>query len=147
MQGQDPWKELPFSPQTYEMFSWLLQRLPGSRTQLLSHVNTLATFAIEQVQRHQGSLDPSGPARDVVDAFLLKMAKVREGGGLEALLNGYGGLAACHPGVSVHVCAYLFFLMHCSLCLSLLLLHEYSSLLHFSPLLPPTSPPCPVTCH
>ncbi|ELK24104.1 Cytochrome P450 2S1 [Myotis davidii] len=51
--------------QTYEMFSWLLQRLPGSRTQLLSHVNTLATFAIEQVQRHQGSLDPSGPARDV----------------------------------------------------------------------------------
>ncbi|XP_015424690.1 PREDICTED: cytochrome P450 2S1 [Myotis davidii] len=73
--------------QTYEMFSWLLQRLPGSRTQLLSHVNTLATFAIEQVQRHQGSLDPSGPARDVVG----------EGGGLEALLNGYGGLAACHP--------------------------------------------------
>ncbi|XP_059522447.1 cytochrome P450 2S1 isoform X2 [Myotis daubentonii] len=61
--------------QTYEMFSWLLQRLPGSRTQLLSHVSTLATFAIEQVQRHQGSLDPSGPARDVVDAFLLKMAK------------------------------------------------------------------------
>ncbi|KAK1330173.1 hypothetical protein QTO34_010359 [Cnephaeus nilssonii] len=61
--------------QTYEMFSWLLQRLPGSQTQLLGHVGTLAAFAIEQVQRHQGSLDPSGPARDVVDAFLLKMAK------------------------------------------------------------------------
>ncbi|XP_039698915.1 cytochrome P450 2S1 [Pteropus medius] len=61
--------------QTYEMFSWLLQRLPGPHTQLLSHVSTLAAFAIKQVQRHQGSLDASGPALDVVDAFLLKMAK------------------------------------------------------------------------
>lgn len=61
--------------QAYEMFSWLLRPLPGPRTQLLSHVGTLATFAIEQVQRHRGSLDASGPARDVVDSFLLKMAK------------------------------------------------------------------------
>ncbi|XP_037013541.2 cytochrome P450 2S1 isoform X1 [Artibeus jamaicensis] len=61
--------------QAYEMFSWLLQPLPGPHTQLLRHVDTLATFAIEQVQRHRGSLDPSGPAGDVVDAFLLKMAK------------------------------------------------------------------------
>lgn len=61
--------------QAYEMFSWLLWPLPGPRTQLLSHVGTLATFAIEQVQRHRGSLDASGPARDVVDSFLLKMAK------------------------------------------------------------------------
>ncbi|ELK13736.1 Cytochrome P450 2S1 [Pteropus alecto] len=64
--------------QTYEMFSWLLQRLPGPHTQLLSHVSTLAAFAIKQVQRHQGSLDASGPALDVVDAFMLKMAKVGE---------------------------------------------------------------------
>lgn len=61
--------------QAYEMFSWLLWPLSGPRTQLLSHVGTLATFAIEQVQRHRGSLDASGPARDVVDSFLLKMAK------------------------------------------------------------------------
>lgn len=79
------------------MFSWLLQRLPGPHTQLLSHVSTLAAFAIKQVQRHQGSLDASGPALDVVDAFLLKMAKVGEGQGWgwEVLLN---GLAASHPG-------------------------------------------------
>ncbi|XP_073081682.1 cytochrome P450 2S1 isoform X3 [Manis javanica] len=61
--------------QTYEMFSWLLQPLPGPHTQLLGHLGTLAAFAIQQVQRHQGSLDASGPARDIVDAFRLKMAK------------------------------------------------------------------------
>ncbi|KAK2489463.1 hypothetical protein MC885_006270 [Smutsia gigantea] len=61
--------------QTYEMFSWVLQALPGPHTQLLSHLGTLAAFAIQQVQRHQESLDASGPARDVVDAFRLKMAK------------------------------------------------------------------------
>lgn len=78
------------------MFSWLLQRLPGPHTQLLSHLSTLAAFAIKQVQRHQGSLDTSGPALDVVDAFLLKMSKVGEGqgrGGWEVLLNGAGGLS------------------------------------------------------
>ncbi|CAK7300008.1 Cytochrome P450 2S1 [Vulpes lagopus] len=61
--------------QTYEMFSWLLQHLPGPHTQLLSHLSVLATFAGQQVQRHKERLDTSGPPRDVVDAFLLKMAK------------------------------------------------------------------------
>ncbi|XP_066099235.1 cytochrome P450 2S1 [Saccopteryx bilineata] len=61
--------------QTYEMFSRILQPFPGPHSQLLSHVGTLAAFAVEQVQRHRGNLDTSGPARDVVDAFLLKMAK------------------------------------------------------------------------
>ncbi|XP_066205207.1 cytochrome P450 2S1 [Saccopteryx leptura] len=61
--------------QTYEMFSWILQPFPGPHSQLLSHAGTLAAFAVEQVQRHRGKLDTSGPARDVVDAFLLKMAK------------------------------------------------------------------------
>ncbi|XP_008581520.1 PREDICTED: cytochrome P450 2S1 [Galeopterus variegatus] len=61
--------------QTYEMFSWFLQPLPGPHTQLLHHVGTLAAFTVQQVQRHQGSLETSGPARDVVDAFLLKMAQ------------------------------------------------------------------------
>ncbi|XP_007941332.1 cytochrome P450 2S1 [Orycteropus afer afer] len=61
--------------QSYEMFSWFLQPLPGPQTQLLSHVGTLAAFAVQQVQRHRGSLDTSGPARDVVDAFLLKIAQ------------------------------------------------------------------------
>lgn len=61
--------------QVYEMFSWLLWPLPGLRTQFLNHVGTVATFAIKQVQRHRENLDTSGPARDVVDSFLLKMAK------------------------------------------------------------------------
>ncbi|XP_020018132.2 cytochrome P450 2S1 isoform X1 [Castor canadensis] len=61
--------------QTYEMFSRLLQPLPGPHTQLQRHLGTLATFAIQQVQRHREGLDTSGPARDVVDAFLLKMAQ------------------------------------------------------------------------
>ncbi|XP_006871464.1 PREDICTED: cytochrome P450 2S1-like [Chrysochloris asiatica] len=61
--------------QSLEMFSWFLRPLPGSHTQLLCHVGTLAAFAIQQVQQHRGDLDASGPARDVVDAFLLKIAQ------------------------------------------------------------------------
>ncbi|XP_057567944.1 cytochrome P450 2S1 isoform X2 [Hippopotamus amphibius kiboko] len=63
---------------TYEMFSRLLQHLPGPYTQFLSQVGTVAAFAIQQVQQHQGSVDTSGPARDVVDAFLLKMAEEKQ---------------------------------------------------------------------
>ncbi|XP_004441671.1 PREDICTED: cytochrome P450 2S1 [Ceratotherium simum simum] len=61
--------------QTYEMFSRLLQPLPGPHTKLLGHLSTLAAFAVQQVQRHRGNLDTSGPALDVVDTFLLKMAQ------------------------------------------------------------------------
>ncbi|KAM4825776.1 cytochrome P450 2S1 [Thomomys bottae] len=61
--------------QAYEMFSWLLRRLPGPHTQLQHHLTTLAAFTSKQVQRHRESLDASGPARDLVDAFLLKMAQ------------------------------------------------------------------------
>ncbi|XP_051692322.2 cytochrome P450 2S1 isoform X1 [Oryctolagus cuniculus] len=61
--------------QAYEMFSWFLRPLPSPHKQLLHHLGTLAAFTVRQVRRHQESLDPSGPARDVVDAFLLKMAQ------------------------------------------------------------------------
>eukprot|EP00069_Balaena_mysticetus_P018142 bmy_11305T0 len=64
--------------QTYEMFSRLLQHLPGPYTQLFGQVRTVAAFAVQQIQRHQRSLDASGPARDLVDAFLLKMAKEKQ---------------------------------------------------------------------
>ena len=73
-----PWKQLTFSPQTYEMFSRFLQRLPGPHMQLLGHLGTGAAFAVQQVRQHEGSLGASGPARDLVDAFLLKMAKARK---------------------------------------------------------------------
>ena len=58
------------------MFSRFLQRLPGPHTQLLRHLGTVAAFAAQQVWQHKGSLGTSGPVRDLVDAFLLKMAKV-----------------------------------------------------------------------
>uniref|UniRef100_A0A8D0ZN08 Cytochrome P450 n=1 Tax=Sus scrofa TaxID=9823 RepID=A0A8D0ZN08_PIG len=64
--------------QTYEIFSRLLQFLPGPHTQLLGHLGTLAAFAVQQVQEHRENLDASGPARDVVEAFLLKMAKEKQ---------------------------------------------------------------------
>lgn len=72
---------LPCPSQAYEMFSQLLRHLPGPHTQLLGHLSILATFAVQQVQRHKGSLDTSGPACDVVDAFLQTMAEVGEGQG------------------------------------------------------------------
>ncbi|XP_012862038.1 cytochrome P450 2S1 [Echinops telfairi] len=64
--------------QCHEMFSWFLQLLPGSQAQLLSHVDTLAAFTVWQIQQHRDNLDTSGPARDVVDAFLLKMAQQKQ---------------------------------------------------------------------
>lgn len=74
---QMPWERAVFlHPQAYEMFSWLLQPLPGPHTQLQHHLGTLAAFTIQQVQKHQGRFHTSGPARDIVDAFLLKMAQV-----------------------------------------------------------------------
>lgn len=94
VQGQAPWEQLPFPLQTYEMFSRLLKHLPGPHTQLLGYLSVLATFAVQQVQRHKESLDSSAPPCDVVDAFLLKMAKVGEGQGQGHLLNGAGGLAS-----------------------------------------------------
>ncbi|XP_012790981.1 cytochrome P450 2S1 [Sorex araneus] len=75
--------------QTYEMFSHLLHQLPGASglSRLLGHVGTLAGFATQQVQQCQASPDPdpSGPARDVVEAFLRKMAQ--EGGDPETELT------------------------------------------------------------
>ncbi|XP_049756877.1 cytochrome P450 2S1 [Elephas maximus indicus] len=61
--------------QFYEMFSWLLQPLPGPHKQLFGHLDTLAAFTIRQIQQHWRNLDTSGPARDIVDAYLLKMAQ------------------------------------------------------------------------
>ncbi|XP_007536660.1 cytochrome P450 2S1 isoform X1 [Erinaceus europaeus] len=69
--------------QAQEMFPQLLQALPGSQTQLLGHVGILAAFAARQVQQHRGSLDTSGPARDVVDSFLLKMKQEEHGSSTE----------------------------------------------------------------
>lgn len=73
MEISSPWG------QAYEMFSGLLHWFPGCLSQLLSHVSTLAGFAIQEVQQHQKNPDTSGPPRDVVEAFLLKMAQGEKG--------------------------------------------------------------------
>ncbi|XP_054553164.1 cytochrome P450 2S1 isoform X2 [Talpa occidentalis] len=64
--------------QAYEMFSQLLQHLPSLHADFLGHVGTLAAFAVQQVERHRKNLDTSGPARDLVDAFLLKMTQEKQ---------------------------------------------------------------------
>ena len=96
-----------FSPQTYEMFSRFLQRLPGPHTQLLGHLGTVAAFAAQQVWQHKGSLGTSGPVHDLVDAFLLKMAKVgkvRVGGPPGRPHPGGAAGTLCHPpSFSLHV--------------------------------------------
>uniref|UniRef100_A0A8C5JVD6 Cytochrome P450, family 2, subfamily s, polypeptide 1 n=1 Tax=Jaculus jaculus TaxID=51337 RepID=A0A8C5JVD6_JACJA len=64
--------------QAYEMFFRLLRLLPGPHTQVQRHLGTLAAFAARQVSQHQGNRQTSGPARDVVDAFLMKMEQGTE---------------------------------------------------------------------
>ncbi|XP_076786307.1 cytochrome P450 2S1 isoform X2 [Arvicanthis niloticus] len=41
--------------QAYEMFSWLLQPLPGPHTQLQHHLRTLAAFTIQQEKQDPGT--------------------------------------------------------------------------------------------
>nr|XP_044990242.1 cytochrome P450 2S1 [Jaculus jaculus] len=69
--------------QAYEMFFRLLRLLPGPHTQVQRHLGTLAAFAARQVSQHQGNRQTSGPARDVVDAFLMKMEQEQRDPGTE----------------------------------------------------------------
>ncbi|KAF1595264.1 Cytochrome P450 2G1, partial [Eudyptes moseleyi] len=58
--------------QLYQMFSNILDYLPGSHNKIFTEFDALKAFASEEVKMHQASLDPSSP-QDFIDCFLSKM--------------------------------------------------------------------------
>lgn len=62
--------------QLYQMFSKILDYLPGSHNKIFTEFDALKAFASEEVKMHQASLDPSSP-QDFIDYFLSKMQELR----------------------------------------------------------------------
>lgn len=62
--------------QLYQMFSKILDYLPGPHNKIFTEFDALKAFVSEEVKMHQASLDPSSP-QDFIDCFLRKMQEVR----------------------------------------------------------------------
>ncbi|XP_070306927.1 cytochrome P450 2B4-like [Odocoileus virginianus] len=65
-----------FYTQVFEIFPGILKHFPGTHTRLYSMIQEVKDFIIENMERHQKMLDPSGP-KDFIDSFLLRMDKER----------------------------------------------------------------------
>ncbi|KAM6266081.1 cytochrome P450 2C8-like [Porphyrio hochstetteri] len=63
--------------QLYQMFSKILDYLPGPHNNVFAEFDALKAFVSEEVKIHQASLDPSSP-QDFIDCFLSKMQEEKE---------------------------------------------------------------------
>ncbi|NXN59776.1 CP2CT protein, partial [Rynchops niger] len=63
--------------QLYQMFSHILDYLPGPHNKIFKEFDALKAFVAEEVKIHQASLDPSSP-QDFIDCFLTKMQEEKE---------------------------------------------------------------------
>ncbi|KAL2089588.1 hypothetical protein ACEWY4_014276 [Coilia grayii] len=63
--------------QLYNMFPWLLRRVPGPHRKLLSIWDKVITFVRGKIEDHQTDYDPSDP-RDYIDCFLGEMEKWKD---------------------------------------------------------------------
>ena len=64
------------SCQLYQMFSYVLDYLPGPHNNIFKEIDAVKAFVAEEVKLHKASLDPSAP-QDFIDCFLSKMQEVR----------------------------------------------------------------------
>ncbi|XP_061684552.1 cytochrome P450 2F3-like isoform X1 [Syngnathoides biaculeatus] len=55
--------------QMYNIFPWLIERLPGSQHKVFANMEVVRSFIDQKIQQHQDSLEP-GPPRDFIDCFL-----------------------------------------------------------------------------
>ncbi|XP_015721974.1 cytochrome P450 2C9-like [Coturnix japonica] len=58
--------------QLYQMFSYVLDYLPGPHNNIFKEIDAVKAFVAEEVKLHQASLDPNSP-QDFIDCFLSKM--------------------------------------------------------------------------
>ncbi|XP_048833567.1 cytochrome P450 2J2-like [Brienomyrus brachyistius] len=61
----------------YNMFPWLMRRIPGPHKKIVSHWKTLVSFVQLKIKEHQETWDPSSP-RDYIDSFLSEMEKWKD---------------------------------------------------------------------
>nr|XP_046245805.1 cytochrome P450 2F5-like [Scatophagus argus] len=66
--GSSPWGQL------YNVFPWLMERLPGQQHKTFSRIEVLRQFIMKKIQDHQDTLDPSLP-RDYIDCFLMRLSQ------------------------------------------------------------------------
>ncbi|XP_034722666.1 cytochrome P450 2G1-like isoform X1 [Etheostoma cragini] len=64
--GSSPWGQL------YNIFPWLMERLPGRQHIRFAKIEELKKFIMKKIQEHQDTLEPSSP-RDYVDCFLTRL--------------------------------------------------------------------------
>ncbi|XP_015262505.1 PREDICTED: cytochrome P450 2G1-like [Gekko japonicus] len=63
-----PWAQL------YDMYSGIMQYLPGRHNRIYYLIEDLKDFIAEKVKTNQATLDPNNP-RDFIDCFLIQMEK------------------------------------------------------------------------
>ncbi|XP_073178000.1 cytochrome P450 2G1-like isoform X4 [Lepidochelys kempii] len=66
-----PWAQL------YDMYSCVMQYLPGPHHRIYHLIEDLKAFVAQRVTINQASLDPSAP-RDFIDCFLIQMEKEKQ---------------------------------------------------------------------
>lgn len=67
-----------FAFQLYDMYSCIMQYLPGRHNRIYYLVEDLKDFIAGKIKINQATLDPSNP-RDFIDCFLIQMEKVPPG--------------------------------------------------------------------
>ncbi|XP_016526188.1 cytochrome P450 2J2-like isoform X1 [Poecilia formosa] len=60
--------------QLYNVFPWLMKRLPGTHQTLFSKTREIVEFIEIKIKEHRENLDPSSP-RDYIDSFLIEMGE------------------------------------------------------------------------
>ncbi|XP_053123273.1 cytochrome P450 2G1-like [Hemicordylus capensis] len=66
-----PWAQL------YDMYSCIMQYLPGRHNRIYHIIEELKAFIAEKVKANQATLDPNNP-RDFIDCFLMQMEKEKQ---------------------------------------------------------------------
>ncbi|KAL2089587.1 hypothetical protein ACEWY4_014275 [Coilia grayii] len=63
--------------QLYNMFPWVMRRVPGPHKKIFSKWNKVVAFVRNKIEDHQANFDQSNP-RDYIDCFLEEMEKWKD---------------------------------------------------------------------
>ncbi|KAM6973754.1 cytochrome P450 2F3-like [Aplochiton taeniatus] len=65
--------------QLYNIFPWVMERLPGIHHTMFSKVDELRAFVKKKIQEHHETINPGSP-RDYIDCFLNRLEQEKESG-------------------------------------------------------------------
>uniref|UniRef100_A0A4W5QGN2 Cytochrome P450, family 2, subfamily Y, polypeptide 3 n=1 Tax=Hucho hucho TaxID=62062 RepID=A0A4W5QGN2_9TELE len=63
--------------QLYNIFPWLMERLPGRQQVVFGQVDELRGFVMKKIHEHQETIDPGNP-RDFIDCFLTRLNQEKD---------------------------------------------------------------------